>query len=88
MEDGMEDFWYGMEGLRYGMELYGRFCLLWKMEDLHSNPQYALPGTSIEYNEQGRVGIPAVRVVAVSDLSIVVSARLIETTLFMDKLLM
>jgi len=38
MEDGMEDFWYGMEGLRYGMELYGRFCLLWKMEDLHSNP--------------------------------------------------
>jgi len=19
----------------YGMELYGRFCLLWKMEDLH-----------------------------------------------------
>jgi len=35
--------WYGMEDFRYGMELYGRFCLLWKMEDLHSIPQYALP---------------------------------------------
>jgi len=30
--------WYGMEDFRYGMEFYGRICLLWKMEDLHSIP--------------------------------------------------
>jgi len=45
-------------------------------------------GTSIGYNEPGRVGILAVRVVIVWALSIVASARLIETTLFMGKLLM
>jgi len=32
MEDGMEDF-------RYGMELYGKFCLLWKIYiPFHSMP--------------------------------------------------
>jgi len=47
------------------------------------------PGTSIRNsNEPGRVGIPAVGVIVVWDLSIVVSARLTETTLFMGKLLM
>ena len=44
--------------------------------------------TSIGYNEPGRVGIPTVRVVVVWALSIVASARLIETTLIMGKLLM
>jgi len=44
-------------------------------------------GTSIGYNEPGQVEIPAVRVFVVWALN-VVSARLIETTLFMGKLLM
>jgi len=34
----MEDFWYGMEDFSYGMEWYGKFCLLWNMEDLRSIP--------------------------------------------------
>jgi len=38
------------------------------------------------YNESGRVGISAVRVVIVWALSIVVSSGLIEITLFMGKL--
>ena len=56
-------------------------ALLWSFFHLNCS-------TSIGYNEPGRVGIPAVRVVIVWVLSIVVSARLLETTLFMGKLLM
>jgi len=47
-----------------------------------------VPGTSIVYNEPGRVGILAVRVVVVWNLSIVVLAQLIEMTPFKGKLLM
>jgi len=39
----MEDFWHGMEDFRYGMELYGRFFLLWKLEDLYSIPSHSMP---------------------------------------------
>jgi len=40
------------------------------------------------YDQPGQVGLPAVQVVDVWALGIVVSAWLIETTLFMGKLLM
>jgi len=48
----------------------------------------ALTSSSIGDNELGRAGIPAVRVVVVWALCTVVSSRLIETTLFIGKLLM
>jgi len=56
------------------------FGMVWKVSGMEWNrmedfacygrwkiyiPLYALTGTTIEYNEPGRVGIPAVRVVAV-----------------------
>jgi len=52
-------------------------------------PTYnSVRGTSIWYDEPSPKGIPAVRVVVVWALSIVVSAWLMETTLFIGKLLM
>jgi len=43
------------------------------------------PCLRLWYNEPGRVGSPVVQVVVVWILSIVLSSRLIETTLFYEK---